>query len=69
MTPVKKEASSLPSSPTDMNQLSKAESCPAAVVGHLAGKNFVFSGLLPSVGRDPAEDMVKVHGGKVCKRR
>lgn len=68
MTPVKKESASLPSS-TDKIQLTKADSCPAAVVGHLAGMNFVFSGLLPSVGRDPAEDMVKVHGGKVCKRR
>jgi BRCT domain type II-containing protein len=41
------------------------EKAPPAVAGYLDGKNFVFSGVLPSMGREAAEDLIKSHGGKV----
>jgi NAD-dependent DNA ligase len=45
--------------------LAKGSPPPQAVVGFLDGTHFVFSGVLPSMSREAAEDLVKGHGGKV----
>jgi DNA ligase (NAD+) len=45
--------------------LNLAEAAAAAAVEGIAGKTFVLTGTLPTLGRDEARDLIEKAGGKV----